>query len=320
MAGSGVGTLMRIALIGALVLGQFAEAAALAFLFSISEALEDYSLTRTRRGLRGLPALVPTQVIVLREGTQRTIEPGELVVGDRMVVRAGERVASDGIVREGRSAVDTSAITGESLPVEIGPGDTAFAGSVNATGALTIEATATVEDNSLAKVVRIVDGGPARLGKPRWISPGTLQAEVTRLQDAGTTVAVIEHDHTVLGIIGIRGELRPEAAETISVLRAAGVSVSMLTGDNLCTATALAAQAAITDVHAELHPTDKAALIEQLRATHRGAVAMVGDGVNDAPAMATADVGIAMGAMGTDVECNVAVSLRSVSSGWPRWS
>ncbi len=71
------------------MLGQFAEAAALAFLFSISEALEDYSLTSTRRGLRGLPALVPTQVIVLREGTQRTIEPGELVVGDRMVVRAG---------------------------------------------------------------------------------------------------------------------------------------------------------------------------------------------------------------------------------------
>ncbi len=244
------------------------------------------------------------------------------------------------------------------MPVEIGPGDTAFAGSINATGALTIEATATVEDNWLAKVVRIVDGRPARLGKPRWISPGTLQAEVTRLQDAGTTVAVIEHDHTVLGTIGIRDELRPEAAETISALRAAGVSVSMLTGDNLRTATALAAQAGITDVHAELHPTDKAALIEQLRGTHRGAVAMVGDGVNDAPALATADVGIAMGAMKTDVAIETAdvalmgtdlrhlpqalaharhimlqniglsaaialslvPSLRSVSSGWPRWS
>ncbi|WP_329410654.1 cation-translocating P-type ATPase [Nocardia vinacea] len=473
----GVGTLMSIALVGALVLGQFAEAAALAFLFSISEALEDYSLTRTRRGLRALLALVPKQVTVLRGGTQRTIEPGELVVGDRMVVRAGERVASDGVVREGRSAVDTSAITGESMPVEIGPGDTVFAGSINATGALTIEATATVEDNSLAKVVRIVedaqqrkgtrqriadriarplvpaimvlavviaglgallgdpatwieralvvlvaaapcalaisvpvtvvaavgaasrlgvlvkggaaletlgavravaldktgtltrnqpvvtdivpadgitaeqvlavaaalesrsehplaaailsaapqpnsaedvstvpgagvegvvDGRSARLGKPGWISPGALQAEVTRLQDAGTTVAVIEHDHTVLGVIGIRDELRPEAAETITALRAAGVSVSMLTGDNLRTATALAAQAGITDVHAELHPADKAALIEQLRATHRGAVAMVGDGVNDAPALATADVGIAMGAMGTDVAIETA--------------
>ena len=473
----GVGTLMTIALVGALVLGQFAEAAALAFLFSISEALEDYSLTRTRRGLRALLALVPTQVTILRGGVQSVIAPAELRVGDRMLVRAGERVASDGIVLDGQSSVDTSAITGESMPVETGPGDSVFAGSINANGVLTIQATATVEDNSLAKVVRIVedaqqrkgtrqrladriarplvpaimvlaaliaglgallgdpatwieralvvlvaaapcalaisvpvtvvaavgaatrlgvlvkggaaletlgavrvvaldktgtltrnqpvvtdivpadgttapqvlavaaalearsehplaaailvaapepghaddvstvpgaglegtvDGAPARLGKPGWIDAGSLRDDVTRLQDAGATVAVIEHRGTVLGIIGIRDELRPEAAETIRALRAAGVSVSMLTGDNIRTATALAAQAGIADVHAELLPADKAALVEKLRAEHHGAVAMVGDGVNDAPALATADVGIAMGAMGTDVAIEAA--------------
>ncbi|GAA3550322.1 cation-translocating P-type ATPase [Amycolatopsis ultiminotia] len=473
----GVGTLMTIALAGALVLGQFAEAAALAFLFSISEALEDYSLARTRRGLRALLALVPTQITVLHGGVQTTITPDELRVGDRMVVRAGERVASDGIVREGRSSMDTSAITGESMPVETGPGDVVFAGSINANGVLMIETTATVEDNSLAKVVRIVEdaqqrkgarqrladriarplvpaimvlaaliaglgallgdpatwieralvvlvaaapcalaisvpvtvisavgaasrlgvlvkggaaletlgavravaldktgtltrnrpvvtdivaadgtgtdqvlavaaalearsehplaaailaaapepgaahdvstvpgaglegtveGRPARLGKPGWIQPEALPDEVSRLQDAGSTVAVVEHGGTVLGLIAIRDELRPEAVETVTALRAAGVSVTMLTGDNIRTATALAAQAGITDVHAELHPADKAALIEQLRTRHRGAVAMIGDGVNDAPALATADVGITMGAMGTDVAIDTA--------------
>jgi cation-transporting ATPase G len=151
-----------------------------------------------------------------------------------------------------------------------------------------------------------IDGAPARLGKPGWIDAGPLADDVTRLQDTGATVAVIEHGGTVLGVIGIRDELRPEAAETVSALRAAGVSVSMLTGDNARTATALAAQAGITDVHAELLPADKATLVEKFRMQHRGAVAMVGDGVNDAPALATADVGIAMGAMGTDVAIEAA--------------
>ncbi|WP_431908907.1 heavy metal translocating P-type ATPase [Amycolatopsis thermoflava] len=474
----GVGTLMTIALVGALLLGQFGEAAALAFLFSISEALEDYSLARTRRGLRALLALVPERVLVLRDGGEETIAPEELRVGDRMLVRAGDRIASDGVVVDGRSSVDTSAITGESVPVEIGPGQEVFAGSINANGVLTVEATATVADNSLAKVVRIVEdaqqrkgarqriadrisrplvpavmvlavliaglgalfgdpatwieralvvlvaaapcalaisvpvtviaavgaasrlgvlvkggaaletlgavrtvaldktgtltrntpavteivtadgvpaarvlgvaaalearsehplaaailaaapepgtardvatvpgsgvegtveGRPARLGKPGWINPGeALIGEVTRLQEAGTTVAVIEYDGTVLGAIGIRDELRPEATETVQALRDNGYQVAMLTGDNTRTAAALAAQAGITDVHAELHPTDKADLIERLRDRNRGHVAMVGDGVNDAPALATADVGIAMGAMGTDVALETA--------------
>ncbi|MEU6646038.1 cation-translocating P-type ATPase [Saccharomonospora sp. NPDC046836] len=473
----GVGTLMTIALIGALVLGQVAEAAMLAFLFSISEALEDYSLSRTRRGLRALLALVPERVTVLRDGEETVVAPGELRVGDRMLVRAGERMASDGIVVDGRSSVDTAAVTGESMPVETGPGDEVFAGSINGNGVLTIEATATVADNSLAKVVRtvedaqrrkgarqriadriarplvpavmvlaaliaglgalfgdpvtwlerslvvlvaaapcalaisvpvtviaavgaatrlgvlvkggaaletlgtvrtvaldktgtltrnnpavteviatnggdgarvlavaaalearsehplaaailaaapqpvpaqdvstvpgaglagIVDGAPARLGKPTWVDPGALGPEVTRLQDAGTTVAVVEHAGTVVGIIGIRDDLRPEAEETVRALTAGGVRVAMLTGDNARTASALAAEAGIEDVHAELRPEDKATLVEQLRDRHRGPVAMVGDGVNDAPALATADVGIAMGAMGTDVAIETA--------------
>ena len=147
-----------------------------------------------------------------------------------------------------------------------------------------------------------VDGVPARLGKPNWIPPEPLRHGVTRLQDAGATVAVVEHDGNVLGILGIRDELRPETTETIRALTDHGVRVAMLTGDNARTATALAAEAGITDVHAELHPRDKAALVEQLP----GPVAIVGDGINDAPALATADVGIAMGAMGTDVAVETA--------------
>ena len=89
----GVGTLMTIAAVGAVALGEVGEAAALAFLYSISEGLEEYSLARTRRGLRALLNLVPAQATVLRDGAEQVVEPAELRVGDTMLVKPGERVA-----------------------------------------------------------------------------------------------------------------------------------------------------------------------------------------------------------------------------------
>jgi len=104
----GVGTLMMIAAAGAVVLGELGEAASLAFLFSISEALEGYAMARTRRGLRALLALVPERVTVRRDGGEAEIDPEQLVAGDVMVVGPGERLATDGIVRQGRSTLDLS--------------------------------------------------------------------------------------------------------------------------------------------------------------------------------------------------------------------
>jgi len=166
----GVGTLMTIAAAGAVLLGEFGEAASLAFLFSIAEALEAYSLTQARRGLRSLLALVPPTVTVLREGGARKVPAGEVRVGDRIELRPGERVATDGIVRAGRSALDVSAITGESMRVEVEPGDVVFAGSVNGGGVLDIEATATAEDNSLARIVHIVERAQERKGRAQRIA------------------------------------------------------------------------------------------------------------------------------------------------------
>ncbi|MCE7080053.1 cation-translocating P-type ATPase [Streptomyces sp. ST2-7A] len=474
--GIGVGTLMTIAAVGAVLLGEIREAAMLAFLFSISEALEAYSLARTRRGLRSLLNLVPDEATVLRDGVGVTVAPGELGIGDTMVVRPGERLATDGTVRSGRSALDLSAITGESVPVEAGPGSEVFAGSINGTGVLEVEVTATAEDNSLARIVRIVeaeqsrkgagqrladrvarpmvpgimvaaaliallgsllgdpatwieralvvlvaaspcalaisvpvtvvaavgaagrfgvlikggaalealgrvrtvaldktgtltrnqpavvetaavdgvsegevlalaaslearsehplarailtaagdgvspaadveavpgagltgrlDGRPVRLGRPGWIDPGDLAARVEAMQRAGATAVLVEDAGRVVGAVAVRDELRPEAAEVVARLRAEGRNVVMLTGDNHRTASALAAGAGITEVHAELRPEDKARHIVGLRAA--GPVAMVGDGVNDAPALAAADPGIAMGAMGSDVAIETA--------------
>ncbi len=473
----GVGTLMTIAAVGAVILGEVGEAATLAFLFAISEGLEEYSLARTRRGLRALLSLVPAQATVLRDGTEIVVSPSELRVGDRMLVKPGERIATDGIIRVGRTALDVSAITGESVPVEAGPGSEVFAGSINGTGVLEVQVTTTAEDNSLARIVRIVeaeqarkgasqrladriakplvpgvmiaaaliaavgsllgdpitwieralvvlvaaspcalaisvpvavvaavgaasklgvlvkggaalealgqvrgvaldktgtltanrpavidvaaingadrdqvlhlaaalearsehplarailaavedvtpaaeveavtgagltgrlDGRTVRLGRPGWLDPGPLAADVERMQQAGATAVLVEDNGQVVGAIAVRDELRPEAAEVVAQLRRDGYHVTMLTGDNHATATALATDVGIDAeaVHAELRPEDKARLIENLRGQR--STAMVGDGVNDAPALATADLGIAMGAMGTDVAIETA--------------
>ncbi|MBB1512085.1 cadmium-translocating P-type ATPase [Tessaracoccus sp. MC1627] len=472
----GVGLLMTIGAVGATALGQVEEAAMLAFLFSLAEGLEDYSLAKTRRGLRALLGLVPREATIRRNGRDVVLSPDDLVVGDLMIVKPGERVATDGDIRAGRTAVDTSAITGESMPVEVGPGDPVFAGSVNGSGVLEVEVTAAARDNSLARIVHIVeaeqsrkgdtqrladriatplvpgiliaatltvmagfllgepavwlqralvmvvaaspcalaisvpvtavasigaasrrgilikggaaleslgkvrtialdktgtltrnqpavadvapadgycpaevlglaaalearsehplarailaaaddvraadevtaevgsgltgrmDGRSLRLGRPGWIDPGPLTAHVTRMQDAGATAVIVEVDGIPVGAIAVRDELRPEAPEVIAQLRADGYTIVMLTGDNGATARAIAREAGISEVYADLRPEDKSAIIERLRREGHS-TAMVGDGVNDAPALATADLGIAMGAMGTDVAIETA--------------
>ncbi len=166
----GVGTLMAIAAVGATVLGELGEAATLAFLFSISEALESYALTKTRRGLRALLDLVPARATVLRAGVETTVDPRDLKVGDRLVVRPGERLATDGVVHTGHSALDFSAITGESVPVERGPGEEVFAAAINGGAALEVEVTARTADNSLARIVQIVEGAQERKGKSQRLA------------------------------------------------------------------------------------------------------------------------------------------------------
>ncbi|WP_436499625.1 heavy metal translocating P-type ATPase [Actinokineospora sp. HUAS TT18] len=471
----GVGTLMTIAAVGAVALGQVTEAAMLGVLFSIAEGLEHYAIARTRRGLRALLGLVPPTASVLRDGVEVQVAPDDLVLGDRMVLRPGERAATDGVILAGRTSLDLSAITGESVPVEAGPGDWVHAGAINGGGAIEVEVLARAADSSLARIVHIVeeaqdrkgggqrladriarplvpaimglavliaavglvaddplvwveralvvlvaaspcalaisipltvvaavgaasrhgtlvkggaaleelgrvgvvaldktgtltrnaprvvdvvtageatrddvlaaaaalearsehplarailaaahtvptasdvtavaghglhgcvDGMTLRLGKPGWVPARELAADLERLQSAGATVVLVERADTLLGAIAVRDELRDEAPEVISRLHSMGIRTAMLTGDNTRTATALAAQAGIDTVHAELLPEDKATLLAELRAGR--AIAMVGDGVNDAPALATADVGIAMGAMGTDVAIETA--------------
>lgn len=178
----GIGLLMTISAAGAVILGHVEEAAALAFLYSLAEGLEDRAMDRARSGLRALLTLMPETATVMRDGTATTVPAADLRIGQALLVRPGERVATDGIVRSGHSSLDTSAITGESIPMDVAPGDEIPAGAINASGALEVETTAAGTDNSLTTIVTLVEraqadkGGRARLADriARPLVPGVI--------------------------------------------------------------------------------------------------------------------------------------------------
>ena len=465
----GIGLLMTISAVGAVFLGYVEEAAALAFLYSIAEALEDKAMDRARSGLRSLLKLVPETATVIRSGMPTVVSASKIRIGDLLRVKPGERLATDGVISQGSSSLDTSAITGESIPVDVSVGDQVAAGSINTSGSIEVTASANGTDNSLTTLVSLVEqaqaergerarladriarplvpgvivlavlvaiigslfgdpetwitralvvlvaaspcalaiavpvtvvsaigaaskfgviiksgaaferlgslrriavdktgtltrnqpvvtqvhavdgvsqdavlnvaaaleqhsthplaraissvvspipeatevaeepghgitgvlnGEPVAVGSPRWITPGTLTPAVESMEASGQTCVMVTCAGQVIGVIGVRDELRPEAPEAVRHLRDQGIDVLMLTGDNARTAHALAAIAGIDTVHAELRPEDKAR--EVAASVQQVPTGMIGDGINDAPALATATVGIAMGAPGAD--------------------
>lgn len=487
--------LVSIAFIGALVIGEYWEAAAVTFLFIFGAYLEARTLSKTREVLGQLLDLAPTTAIVVRDGVQSEVAATEVELGETVLIKPGSKVPVDGKVLEGFSAVNESAITGEPIPEEKTVGNLVFAGSVNQNGTLKIEATGVGSDTTLARIIARVEeaqdekaptqrfiekfarwytpfiivlsvvayiitrdielsltllviGCPGALvistpvsivagigraakkgilikggeylenagkisavaldktgtlteGKPRLMSiiplnngahtvdkdqsdpkkwspaqlevlhwagiaeplsehplarpileeaskmevlpepqdfnmvigrgvtatydgkriavgspelmelqgvPVSAEAEtqLKALKSQGMTAVLVSVDSDAIGILGIADALRHNAAEMVKDLRNSGVKrILMLTGDDRLTAEAIAAQAGITEIHADLLPEDKLRIIRDLKA-EGNVVAMTGDGINDAPALAAADIGIAMGTAGTGIAIETA--------------
>lgn len=476
-------TLMVTAALGAAIIGAAEEAALVVLLFAVGEMLEGVAAGRARAGIQALVDLMPKNALRLRaNGETETVPADRLSVGDRVLVRPGDRVPCDGAIREGNSSLDESPVTGESVPVSRGPGEPVVAGSINTDGVLQVEVTAAGADSTLSRIARLVEqatasrgrtqrfierfsnvwtpgamaisalvivvpplffggewatwvyrglalllvacpcalvisvpasmasglsagarrgllvkGGSAleaiggahtiafdktgtltaghprvtdilpadgqreeellrlaagveassshplarailraaearaltlpptseavaipgkavsariggtlvAVGSPSWaageLSP-ELAGAVTRWEAEGKTAVVVTREGAPIGIIAMRDEPRPDAAEGIAALKHLGVGAVMLTGDNPRTGAAIANSLGL-DVKASLLPDDKLREIGALKA--QGPVVMVGDGINDAPALAAATAGVAMGG-GTDVALEAA--------------
>lgn len=186
----GVSLLMTIAAVGAVALGHVAEAAALAFLFSLAEALEDRAMDRAKAGLRELLSLVPQTARVMHGEEVHTVPVANLRENDRLIIGAGDRIATDGVIVEGQSHIDTSAVTGESIPVAAAAGDEVAAGTVNGSGSLVVRATADGRDNSLTQIVALVEQAHARKGSRARLADRIARPLVTISLIAAAFVAV----------------------------------------------------------------------------------------------------------------------------------
>lgn len=481
-----VDMLMILAAVGAAITDNWHEGAILLFLFSLSNVLQDYAIGRSRNAIQSLFKLYPETAHVRRGENVVTVKFSEIKLNDIVLIEPGERIPVDGIVINGRSSVDQSPITGESMPVDKAVGDTVFAGTLNKQGILDVKAAKLATESTLARIIKLVEeaqenkapterflekfeeyyallilGGIAlfitippalgwvdfgtnfyramvlmtvaspcalvisvpaafisaiasaarggvlfkggayleqlavvkaiafdktgtlTMGEPRLTDifavgisenelltlaaavesrsehplavaivnaakksdlllpdvadfeaipgkgvqalingqtiligslshlkngsslPAELAAELDVLEAAGKTVMGIMINGKWAGMLAAADALRPEAPQVVRDLRAMGVEVAMLTGDNERVAQQIASQVGIQRVYAGLMPEDKVTALKKLQAEF-DTVAMVGDGVNDAPALASAEIGIAMGAAGTDVALETA--------------
>ncbi len=474
------GVMVSVAMVGALLIGEYSAAALVAFMMMFGEMLENFAVARSDDALKELAGLIPTQVTLLAGEGEQVVPVEHVRVGDLLLVRNGERIPVDGTVREGQAAVDEAAITGESLPVDKVAGSAVYAGTINVAGTLIIVAEKLGRDTALGTVVKLVEeaqktqapvqrianryarilvpvtfvvaiavylltGDPVRSvtvlvvvcpcalvlatptalvaaignaarhnvivktgadmeklgkidvvafdktgtltqGRPDvmavtpfdGLSPDDLLAQaaaaerasehplgraiveytVTRglaipqadglevltglgvaarvngslvvvgsrsllagrgielsaeqggrlaeMEAQGYTVVPVAIDERVAGLISLADVVRPEAAQAIQALHAAGVNRAvMISGDNEATVRTVAGKLGVSEYHSQMLPDQKLALIEQMQGQGLR-VAYVGDGVNDAPALAVADIGIAMGAAGSDVAIETA--------------
>ena len=149
--------LMSIATIGAILLGDYSEGVAVMLLYQIGEWFQAYAVQRSRRSISSLMDIRPDTARVLRGGEEEEVFPDEVEVGDTILVRPGERVPLDGIIRKGEGLLDTSALTGESMPREAHEGDEIISGCINQTGVLEIEVTTPYEESTVERILSLVE-------------------------------------------------------------------------------------------------------------------------------------------------------------------
>ena len=152
-----VDLLMILAALGAAVIGSPFEGAMLLFLFSLSNVLQAYAIGRTRNAIKALMKLRPEQALIKRDGAPVMLPIEQIALGDHMLIRPGERVALDGIVTEGESAMDQSSLTGESMPVAKRAGSLVFAGTINQRGGLEVRVTKLAQESTITKLIKLVE-------------------------------------------------------------------------------------------------------------------------------------------------------------------
>lgn len=466
--------LMSIATVGAFVTGENAEAVFVMLFYQVGELFQSIAVGRSRKSIASLMDIRPDSACVIRDGEETVVEPDEVEVGETIVVRPGEKIPIDGVIVEGKTALDTSALTGESVPRNVGVGDEVISGSINTAGLIKIKTEKPFGQSTVSKILELVENASSKKAKTEnfisrfskyytpsvvgaavllavvpsivtgawseWIhraliflvvscpcalvisvplayfagiggasvkgilvkgsnflealsrtktivfdKTGTLtkgvfcvtevtpqgvsEAELLSLAasaekysthpialslgeacpdaknpddvkeisgegvaakvgaeeilagnarlmrrygiefeeaDRAGTVVYVARGGKYIGHVIISDEIKPDSAAAIASLGAAGIDTVMLSGDKKSVAESVGKTLGIGKVYAELLPGDKVEMMEKIISKRDGKVAFVGDGINDAPVLMRADVGIAMGVLGSDAAIEAA--------------
>ena len=324
---------------GGMHMDFFWELATLIVIMLLGHWIEMRAVMGAGDALKEMAELLPAQAHVKQaDGSFADVPLDEVQVGQTVMVEAGEKVPADGEVTDGSSSVNEALVTGEARAVEAHEGDTVFGGSQNGDGTLYVRVTGTGQSGYLAQVMQLVsqaqqeksraevlsdkvarwlfyaavagvgvkgtldDGSHALIANARYLDEQGIpyeRAAFDELAGRGLTVSYLVVDGEVRGVVAQGDQIKPTAREAVRQLKARGIAPVMLTGDNEAAARAVAHTLGIDEFRAGLLPQDKVQLVQQRRDAG-DVVMMVGDGINDAPALARADVGVAIGA-GTDV-------------------
>ncbi len=171
--------LMTLAAAGALATGEYPEAVAVMLLYQVGELFQSVAVGKSRRSIAALMDIRPDRATVLRDGAELSVEPEEVAVGEVILVRPGEKIPLDGLILEGRTSVNTAALTGEALPRDLGPGERVISGSVNIEGLIRVQVASVYEESTVARILELVESSAAKKAKTenfitrfaRWYTP-----------------------------------------------------------------------------------------------------------------------------------------------------
>ncbi len=157
--------LMALATVGAFFTGDFPEGVAVMLFYQVGELFQSYAVGRSRKSIASLMDIRPDYANIERDGQLKQVDPGEVAVGDVIVIKAGEKVPLDGVVLEGASALDTAALTGESLPRDVVPGDDVISGCINQSGLLRVRVTKAFGESTVARILNLVENSSSKKAK-----------------------------------------------------------------------------------------------------------------------------------------------------------
>lgn len=194
--------LMMVATAGAFAIGEYPEATAVMLFYQVGELFQSIAVGKSRKSIAAMMDICPDTAIVLRDGAEEEVDPSEVLVGETVLVKPGEKVPIDGVISEGSTSLNTAALTGESLPVEAAPGSSVYSGSINLSSAIKVTTTTAYENSTVARILELVENSTDKKARSEKFITKFARIYTPVVVALAVLIAVICAIFTDLGVSG----------------------------------------------------------------------------------------------------------------------